>query len=146
MEHRLGLRIPFMAAALLLALALFMPSPAWSADPAGAAEKAALAWLRLVDKGDYLASWKESGEYFQNGITADKWGQAIYGVRLPLGQVTSRGLAVTKARQAMPGAPDGDYYVLLFKSSFTGKKKALETVTLVNEPDRGWRVVGYYIK
>jgi hypothetical protein len=146
MKNKLPLRIPFMAAALLLALALSTPCPAWSADPAGAAEKEAKTWLRLVDKGDYLASWKEAGEYFQKGISADKWGQTIYSGRAPLGQAISRQLATAKAHRTMPGAPDGEYYVLLFKSSFTSKRKALETVTLVKEPERGWRVVGYYVK
>ena len=138
----------FFTGVLLLALALLLSSPVHAAQSsqAGAAHKAALAWLELVDKGDYLASWKESGAYFQSAMAAHKWSELINNVRMPLGNVTSRKLIKAQARQTMPGAPDGEYFMLIFKSSFTSKQSAVETVTVINEAKRGWRVVGYFIR
>ena len=137
----------FLAAPLLLiALLLLAPAQAGAGELAPAAQKAALAWLKLVDQGDYQASWRESGALFQGAVTAEKWIQSMNGVRKPLGKALSRKYASGQARQNMPGAPDGNYMLLLFKSSFSNKKSAEERVTLIDEKGRGWRVVGYFIK
>jgi hypothetical protein len=45
----------------------------------------------------------------------------------------------------LPGAPDGEYVVIQFESSFEKKKSAVETVTPMLEKDGKWRVSGYYI-
>jgi hypothetical protein len=131
---------------LCLALLLLVPAQAWPADDAKDAQTAAQAWLKLVDSGDYKASWQESGAFFQGAMAAEKWSELIKGVRPPLGKVLSRKFVSATPRQTMPGAPDGKYYMLLFKTSFSNKKAAEERVTLIHEPGRGWRVVGYLIK
>jgi hypothetical protein len=46
----------------------------------------------------------------------------------------------------LPGAPDGKYVVIQFESSFSNKKAAIETVTLMMDSDVKWRVSGYFIK
>jgi hypothetical protein len=47
---------------------------------------------------------------------------------------------------SLPGAPDGDYVVIRFATSFEKKKSAIETVTPMRERNGTWRVSGYYIK
>lgn len=47
---------------------------------------------------------------------------------------------------SLPGAPDGEYVVIQFETSFEKKKSSLETVTPMKEKDGAWRVSGYYIK
>jgi ribosomal protein S17E len=44
------------------------------------------------------------------------------------------------------GAPDGEYIVIQFETSFENKKAAIETVTPMMDKDWRWRVSGYYIK
>jgi hypothetical protein len=134
------------ASFMLVALLLAIPTQAAAKDQSQAAQKAALAWLKLVDQGKYQDSWHESGAFFQGATDAAKWDQLMQGVRKPLGKTISRKFVSAQARQTIPGAPDGKYYVLLFKTSFANKKSAEETVTLISEPKRGWRVVGYIIK
>ena len=51
-----------------------------------------------------------------------------------------------KLHTSLPGAPDGQYVVIQFKSSFTNKKTTIETVTPMLDKDGKWRVSGYYIK
>lgn len=46
----------------------------------------------------------------------------------------------------LPGAPDGEYAVIQFETSFANKKSAIETVTPMKDPDGKWRVSGYFIK
>jgi hypothetical protein len=47
---------------------------------------------------------------------------------------------------SLPGAPDGEYVVIKFETSFQNKKSAVETITPMREKDGKWRVSGYYIK
>jgi hypothetical protein len=114
------------------------------------AEKAALAaaqaWLKLVDEGNYTESWNEASEYFQKAIIKDQWEQQIQGVREPLGKTISRQLKSKQYATTLPGAPDGEYVVIQFDSSFTNKKTAVETITPMLDKDGMWRVSGYYIK
>lgn len=46
----------------------------------------------------------------------------------------------------MDNAPDGDYVVFRFASSFEHKQAATETVTGQMEKDGNWRISGYFIR
>jgi hypothetical protein len=67
-------------------------------------------------------------------------------VRNPLGGLVSRELGSKTYMQSLPGAPDGEYVVIQFKTAFENKKSAIETVTPMLDSDGEWRVSGYYIK
>jgi hypothetical protein len=113
-------------------------------------EKAAVAaaeeWLSLVDSGNYSQSWREAAEYFRNAITEEEWVQSLKAVRNPLGKLISRKVKSKSYRTSLPGAPDGEYVVIQFETSFENKKSAVENVTPMFEKNGGWRVSGYYIK
>jgi hypothetical protein len=47
---------------------------------------------------------------------------------------------------SLTGAPDGQYVVIQFESSFEKKKSLIETVTPMLDQDGQWRVTGCYIK
>jgi hypothetical protein len=49
-------------------------------------------------------------------------------------------------KTSLPGAPDGEYVIIQFETSFENKKIAIETVTPMMDKDGNWRVSGYYIK
>jgi hypothetical protein len=51
---------------------------------------------------------------------------------------------ITRSK-SLPGAPDGDYEVVQFQTSFANKAIATETVVLSHEAS-GWKVDGYFIK
>ena len=44
------------------------------------------------------------------------------------------------------GGPDGDYYIIFYKSEFENKKNAIETITIKKSDDGSWKVAGYYIR
>jgi hypothetical protein len=116
-------------------------------DPrATAAQKEARSWLALTDRGDAPASWSATGKQFQNAISADKWADSLKQVRSPLGAVVERTLLSTEFATSFQGAPDGDYVLLVFRSSFAKKIDSGETVTLEHEADGAWRVIGYLIR
>ena len=110
------------------------------------AQAAAEGWLKLVDDGKYGESWKTAAEYFRNAVPQAQWEQQLKAVRSPLGRIISRKLKSATYATYLPGAPDGEYVVLLFETVFEKKQAAFETVTPMLEKDGKWKVSGYYIK
>ena len=117
-----------------------------SAPKEEAAVAAAQMWLTTVDKGKYAESWQEAAAYFKEAINQRRWGQSLQAVRKPLGQMVTRKVESAAYKTSLPGAPDGEYVVIRFETSFENKKSAIETVTPKLEKDGKWRVSGYYIK
>lgn len=116
------------------------------ADAVDQAVKAAKAWLTLCDSGNYAASWEGSAKLFRAAVTQEQWQQALNASRRPLGSLQSREVKTTQYATSLPGAPDGEYVVIQFTTSFANKRAATETVTPMKDPDGTWRVSGYYIK
>lgn len=115
-------------------------------DPDPAAEQASLAWLALTDRGDAVASWHEAASLFRRAVSQDQWTRSLAAAREPLGAVMSRQLADARAVTELPGAPDGEYAVLQFTTTFEKKRSATETVTPMRDSDGAWRVSGYFIR
>jgi hypothetical protein len=111
-----------------------------------AAVAAATIWLNLVDERMYGDSWEAAAAYFKRAIARQKWEQMLTAVRNPLGRMVSRELISKTYSQSLPGAPDGEYVVIQFATSFENKKSAIETVTPMLDSDGEWRVSGYFIK
>jgi hypothetical protein len=111
-----------------------------------AALYAAKKWLALVDKEKYAESWKEADEYFRHTVRPQLWVDSLKALREPLGKLVSRTVITKVYKTALPGAPDGEYVVIQFKTSFEFKKTTVETVTPRMGKDGVWRVSGYYIR
>ena len=111
-----------------------------------AAISAAENWLATVDAGEYSASWKEAAELFRNAVKPEQWEQSMQAARKPLGKLISRKVQTKIYKTSLPGAPDGEYVLIQFETSFENKKTAIETVTPMMDKDGKWRVSGYYIK
>lgn len=133
----------------VFSLVLVVGSCAWLQADDGRVDDAlevARAWLELVDQGEYDKSWEEAAAYFRNALDRDQWQQTMSGFRRPLGEVVSRELLEAKYRSHLAGAPDGEYVVIRFKTSFSNKVESQETITPMLDPDGRWRVSGYFIK
>ena len=105
----------------------------------------ATAWLKPVDDKKYDASWQSTSNEFQGSVSQEKWSQMAETVRTPLGALNSRQLRDSTYTTSVPGAPDGQYVILRFATSFTNKKSAIETVAMVLQNGQ-WRASGYFIK
>jgi hypothetical protein len=111
-----------------------------------AAQESALAWLALVDAGQYDESWEKAAPLFKQALTKDKWREALGAARQPLGKLVSRKLMSSSYTEHLPGAPDGRYVVLQYETVFEHKAQAVETITPAADASGTWRVSGYYIK
>lgn len=107
---------------------------------------AAEAWLALVDSGKYAESWDEAAGFFRDAVPKEQWVQTMNAARKPFGENISRKLKSKRYRTSLPGAPDGEYVVIQFKTSFEKKKSAIETITPMLDKNGTWRVSGYYMK
>ena len=134
------------SAVLFIALCISMSAQAFAGEKELAAQQSSDAWLVLADSGKYAESWQEAAQYFKKAVTKDKWEGAMHGTREPLGRVLSRKLRSAQYTTTLPGAPDGEYVVIQYDSSFEHKQSAVETVTPMLDKDGQWRVSGYFIK
>ena len=110
-----------------------------------AAEAAAESWLKFVDSGDYSQSWVEASPFLKSHVTEKEWEQKVKAARGPLGALFSRTLKSVQLK-TLPGAPDSQYVVIQYDSSFANKKSAVETVAPMLDKDGQWRVSEYFIR
>ncbi len=127
-------------------LALLLPALAHASDrPSAETEQAVVAWLHLVDEGQYETSWTNASPEFQKRVMQTQWVGAVGGVRKPLGAVSSRKLDKVLGLKSLPGLPDGNYTVMQFQTTFANKESAVETVTLIPDGET-LKVAGYFVK
>ncbi len=111
-----------------------------------AAEKALGDWLAMVDTGKYTSSWHAASADFRAAVTPADWVRALQASRAPLGALVSRRTQAAMAQNDIPGAPAGHYVVVQTEARFAKKASAVETCTLQQAADGGWRVAGYFIR
>jgi uncharacterized membrane protein len=110
------------------------------------AQTAALAWLGSLHAGDYTHSWDTAATGFRNAVPEAQWVSRISALRGRLGVLRSRSVSSTRYADSLPGAPNGEYVVIKFSTSFEHEVQATETVTPMKDSDGQWRVSGYYIE
>lgn len=110
-----------------------------------AAEAAAEQWIALVDIAEYAESWAEASPAFQTGISADDWEQAADQVRSQLGKLQDRTLMDSQYRTSLPNAPEGEYVILQYQSSFERLPQAMEMVVMTMTEREQWRAAGYQV-
>ncbi len=103
-------------------------------------------WLAQCDQAKYSESWEAAATYFKNAVKKEQWNQMVAAVRKPLGKMEKREVNSQKYQTTAPGAPDGEYVIIKFSTTFENKKESTETLTMMFEKDRGWRAAGYFVK
>ena len=113
---------------------------------AGPAEEEASAtgakWLALLDDQKYEESWKQSASMFRSQVTQEQWLASLKKFREPLGSLVSRTPARVDFTRSLRGAPDGEYAIVHFTTSFRNKNDVTERLTLVKEDNR-WQATAY---
>lgn len=131
------------ALALLLGLAGSVRADAESIEQA---TTAARGWLSLLDGQEFDESWRLAGKLLKGAVAQEEWTAKLSVTLGPLGKKTSRGVKSSEYSTTMPGAPDGEYVLIQFDTSFENKRAAVETVVMKRESDGLWRVSGYFIR
>jgi len=103
-------------------------------------------FLQLVDAGRFAESWDATSSFFKQQVSKEQWVKQLDSIRSALGPLVKREIKNQKYTKSLPDAPDGEYVVIQFTTSFTNKNIAIETVTPMLDNDGEWRVSGYYIR
>ena len=117
-----------------------------SPDAEADAFESAKAWLALTDSEKYGESWDSAAEYLREAVGIEGFVRSLTAARKPLGKLKSREFKSEILKTSLPGAPDGKYVVIQFKTAFEHKKSGIETVTPMLDKDGTWKVSGYYIR
>ena len=114
-----------------------------------AATEAAEQWLAIMDAGHYGPSWDQASSFFQSKISrcVERGAGSESGCEL----LWKSGVAavqwvIADFRTKLPGAPDGQYCVMQFRTKFAAGGDMIETITPMLDKNGEWRVSGYYIK
>jgi len=107
---------------------------------------AAEEFLLLVDTSQYAQSWDAASSFFKSQVPKETWVKQISSVRPAFGKVTNRQILKAQYMTQLPGAPDGQYVILQYDTTFENKRKAVETITPMLDKDRKWHVSGYFIQ
>lgn len=99
-------------------------------------------WLALLDDQKYEESWKQSASMFRGQVTQEQWLASLKKFREPLGSLVSRTPARVDFTKSLRGAPDGEYAIVHFTTSFRNKNDVTERLTLVKEDNR-WQAAAY---
>ena len=118
-------------------------SPAVLSTPASeqAAVRSAEAFLALVDRDDWAASWQTTHKSFQLLNTVDWWAKASEGVRGRVGQPITRRLEKV---DFTPAPPNG-YWTVTFKARYAKAGDVTETLQMASE-DGGWKVTAITVE
>jgi len=119
-----------------------------AADTAAAVEAAsaaALEWLAVVDSGDYEASWEQAAPAMRQAVTTAQWTAALGQARGPLEPFGERNRIEARYATELPGAPEGEYVVLQYRTGVAGDRTVVETVVPMNV-DGAWMVSGYFVR
>jgi hypothetical protein len=134
-----------------VAIAVLFAAPvvavqAQQVDQTKAGVEAAENWLALADAGKGAESWSAAGALFQGAVSQKDWADTLGKARTPLGALTKRTLADARATRTLPGAPEADYVVLQYQSSFANRPAATEMVVVVREADNRWKTITYLVR
>ena len=104
-------------------------------------------WLSVFDAGNYAQAYAMFPARVRSaGDAVEKqWVGSQRAKRTPLGRTLSRQFVEAYFARTLPGAPDGYYELLMYKTSFQHKAQATEGVTLTKESGH-WQVSGYHFR
>jgi len=121
----------------------FAPRTEKRADE-NAARSVALAWLQLLDQGDYEGAFEWEAQDFRMYRTQHQFVRYMQARRAPFGHTLSRTCIGAAHLVKFVGAPEGNYESVIFKTAFEHKSPTAERVILLKQPI-GWRVIDYRI-
>jgi uncharacterized protein DUF4019 len=114
--------------------------------PEKLAQQAAESWLELVDSAKYDESWDKAASTFKAAVSKEDWKAAVQAARSPLGMKKTRKLKEANYTKSVEGAPEGEYVMIQYESSFEKQDQVTESITPMLDKDGKWRVSGYFIR
>nr|WP_229496325.1 DUF4019 domain-containing protein [Massilia polaris] len=122
------------------------PATAQRASAVYKGQEAAVAWLGLLDSGQYAASWDQAAPQLQRAVSRPRWKASVPAQRAPLGPVVARRLKWANYAETLPDLSAGQYVILEYETRFANRVSAAETVTPIKDANGIWKVGAYGIR
>ncbi len=110
------------------------------------ARKAALEWLALVDSFKFEGTWDTAATSFQKAQAKTEWAKGLGGARTAMGKVVTRTVSSQEVRKDLPNLPPGKYITVRYNTVFEKHKDGTESITLVKDGARGFRMMSYLLR
>jgi len=103
-------------------------------------------FFELIDQGKYGESWEKCSAYLKGEVPKEDWIKRLSGVHKATGELVERHQKDYQYTKD-PGAniPAGEYMIYHFDAVFKNKAHLTETITVMLEGDKVWKVAGYFI-
>src|SRR5262245_3838382 len=108
--------------------------------------KTAERWLELLDGEQYDQAWQEVSKFLKTGVIRDDFVRAVGGRRAPFGMKNSRTFWGEGYRTTLRGRPDGQYYVIIFNTTFEKKPAGSFEQVILERENTEWKVTDYRIR
>lgn len=111
-----------------------------------ASAKAAEAWLKYIDSGNYGESWDRAALTMQFKIPKANWVSILDSTRRSYGKVVERKILEQRPAVDPQGLPKGNYMVIFYATNFASQSNGNELVTLIQTDSGEWKVLTYLVK
>ncbi|MCF8032640.1 MAG: DUF4019 domain-containing protein [Desulfarculaceae bacterium] len=135
----------------MLLVALLLLALPWAGGAAedmrqqAQAQKAALAWLDLVDRADWAGSYQTAHANLRSTTDRAAWDYRLKELRGDLGDIQERKLVKAEYSGDRPNPPARPYWAFVFATQTQKAGIVEESVTCRPGPKGSWRVSGYFI-
>jgi hypothetical protein len=100
-------------------------------------------WARVLDSRDFTTAYQQTSLYFKSTVQVGDWTK-FHNSLDTFGINTKREFIAAEFFQGKAENKVIEYIVCKFNSSFTKKKVAVETISVIRESNE-WKVMGYFI-
>jgi hypothetical protein len=107
------------------------------------AQAAAYAWLASFDTGDGADNWLQSASIFKERVRQDDWQKRVDDQRTQFGRLKTRTLKGMEFTRQLENAPDGEYFVLRYLSTYAKKDTVVEILVPTRDRDGNWKIANY---
>jgi hypothetical protein len=107
------------------------------------AQAAANAWLASFDTGDGADNWLQSASVFKERVKQEDWQKKVEDQRIQFGRLKTRTLKGMGFTRQMDSAPDGEYFVMRYLSTYAKKDNVVEIVVPTRDRDGNWKIANY---
>lgn len=107
------------------------------------AQAAANTWLASFDTGEGADNWLQSASIFKERVRQEDWQKRVDDQRTQFGRLKTRTLKGMEFTRQLENAPDGEYFVLRYLSTYAKKDTVVEILVPTRDRDGNWKIANY---
>lgn len=129
------------AGALIILVPMLKDKP--DPEKLNRATDAAYEFFTLIDAGKFEQARKEGSELLKKKVTLNDWIKQLTNVSEARGAALDRQKTAAVYTTMAVDSPDGEYVIISFISQYEHRKNEEESVVVMIDKNRGWRIAAY---